>query len=78
MVETIVSYGSTPGTATTYEKYMEYLVLHSEILEASAVDKSKRKVNVADTVASRVMTCECYITTVTEDTLLLVLLVIIS
>ena len=48
VVESIVSHGSTPGTAITYEKYMEYLVSHSEVLEASTVDNTKRWVNVAD------------------------------
>ena len=48
-VEIIVSHGSTSGTATMSEKYMEYLVSHSEILEASKAKNSKRKINLADT-----------------------------
>ena len=47
-VESIVAHGSTPGTAITYEKSMEYLISHSEALEASTVDNTKRRVNVAD------------------------------
>ena len=44
-VRTIVSH----GIVTTYEKYMENLVSYSEIIEASVVNNSKRKVNTADT-----------------------------
>ena len=47
-VESIVAHSSTPGTAITYEKYMEYLVSHSEALEASTADNTKRRVNIAD------------------------------
>ena len=47
-VEFIVSHGATPGTAITYDEYMEYLVSHSEALEVSGVNNSKRRVNVAD------------------------------
>ena len=39
-VGTMFSYVSAPGTATTYKKYLEYLVLHSEKLEESSSDNS--------------------------------------
>ena len=51
-VVTIISHGSTPGIDIRYEKYMEYLVLHSETLETSTVNNSKRKVNIADFMES--------------------------
>ena len=48
-VETIVLHCSAPGTATTYEKYLEHLVLHSEKQEESGVGNSSCRVNVVET-----------------------------
>ena len=47
-IETIIANGSQSGTAIPYEKYMDYLVSHSEKLEEGAADNSGLKVNVAD------------------------------
>ena len=44
-VETIISHGSALCTVTTYEKYLEYLVSHSEKLEESSIDNYGQRVN---------------------------------
>ena len=41
-VETIIS-NNSPGTATTYDGSIEYLVSHAEELEESIIDDSRRK-----------------------------------
>ena len=48
-VENIIAKGSASGTAILYQKYMDYLVTHSNRLEEGVINNNALKVNVVDT-----------------------------
>ena len=47
-VETIIANGSASGTPISYQKYMDYLVKHSKMLEEGAINNTTLKDNIAD------------------------------
>ena len=47
-VETVIANGSASSTPISYQKYMDYLVKHSKMLEEGKTNNTNLKVNIAD------------------------------